>query len=250
MRNLILFLFTLLLSLNLSAFANTSTGGEDDEKDKKKSKKIARPDIPGDLLIDFGFNFLLDNPSSLEMGFFGSKVVNFYYHWDIPIGKSNFSFSPGFGVGLEKYGWDGDNTLGRDENNNTVVLNLADVFPDSEIKNTKIAANYLDIPLEIRYHVNKENHNQGFRVAIGGKVGMLFDGHTKVKYKQDGDNKKLKQKDNFNLNRFRYGAHIRLGFPGVNIFGYYALNELFENGKGPEQTTSSSFNVGISIVGF
>ncbi len=250
MRKLILLSFTLLLSLNLAAFNTEPTGGGDDDKEKKKKKKLARPDIPGDLLIDIGFNFLLDNPSSLEMGFFGSKVVNFYYHWDIPIGKSHFSISPGIGVGLEKYGFDGDNTLGRDDNDNTVVLNLADVFPGSEIKNTKIAANYVDIPLEIRFHVNKENHNQGFRVAVGGKVGMLFDGHTKVKYKQNGDNKKLKQKDNFNMNRFRYGAHIRLGFPGVNVFGYYALNELFEKNQGPDQTTTSSFNVGISIVGF
>lgn len=248
-RRLILLSFTFILSLNLTA-NNPLTGGGDDDKAKKKTKKAARPDIPGDLFVDLGFNFLLDNPESLDMGFFGSKIVNLYYHWNIPIGKSHFSFSPGFGVGLEKYSFDRKNTLGRDTDGETIVLDLENVFPGSEIKRTKIAANYLDIPLEFRFHLNKEHHNEGFRVAVGGKVGLLFDGHTKVKYKEEGDNKKWKQKDNFNLSRIRYGAHVRIGFPGVNFFGYYSLNELFESGKGPDDTTTSSFNVGVAIVAF
>ena len=134
---------------------------------------------------------------------------------------------------------------------NTEITELANLLNDDvEIKKSKIAANYIDIPVEFRFHVNKENHDQGFRAAIGGKVGFLFDGHTKIKYEEDGDNKKIKQKDNFNLQRFRYGVTARIGFPGINLFGYYSLSELFESGRGPDETTATSFNLGISISGF
>lgn len=235
----------LLLSFGAVALEN------DDDNDKKKKKQKARPDLPGILLIDVGFNFLQDNPEGMDVGFWGSKIVNFYYYLDIPIGKSHFSFGPGIGFGLEKYSFDDNNTLTLNNSGNTEITELANLLNDDvEIKKSKIAANYIDIPVEFRFHVNKENHDQGFRAAIGGKVGFLFDGHTKIKYEEDGDNKKIKQKDNFNLQRFRYGVTARIGFPGINLFGYYSLSELFESGRGPDETTATSFNLGISISGF
>ena len=245
MKKIAALLMTLLLSLGAFALENG------DDNDKKKKKKSARPDLPGILLIDVGFNFLPDNPDGMDVGFWGSKIVNFYYYWDIPIGKSHFSFGPGIGVGLEKYSFEDDNTFVLDNDGNTDVTALSNILGDDvEIKKSKIAANYVDIPIEFRFHLNKENHDQGFRAAIGGKVGFLFDGHTKVKYEEDGDNKKFKQKDNFNLQRLRYGLTARIGFPGINFFGYYSLSELFESGNGPDETTAAPFNVGISISGF
>lgn len=245
MRKAILFITVLILSFGVFAGDN----GEDN--DKKKKKQQARPDLPGIFLIDVGFNFLMDNPEGMDLGFWGSKIVNFYYYWDIPIGESHFSFGPGIGVGLEKYSFEDNNTLALDNSGNTEIIELTSILDDdADIKRSKIAANYVDVPVEFRFHLNKRNHDLGFRAAIGGKVGFLFDGHTKIKYEEDGDNKKLKQKDNFNMQRLRYGLTARIGFPGINFFGYYSLSELFESGKGPDETTAASFNLGISISGF
>ncbi|MDN5215502.1 outer membrane beta-barrel protein [Fulvivirgaceae bacterium BMA12] len=241
MKKVISFFIVLFLSLGTFAFENG------DDNDKKKKKINARPDLPGTFLVDLGFNFLMDNPDNMDMGFWGSKVINFYYYWHIPIGKSNFSIGPGIGVGLEKYSFDNNNTLALDNDGETVIVEIANILEDSDIKKSKIAANYIDIPLEFRFHLNKEDHSRGFRAAIGGKVGFLFDGHTKIKYEQDGDNKKLKQKENYNLQRLRYGVSARIGFPGINLFGYYSLSELFENDKGPEDTATTSLNLGISF---
>ena len=245
MRKTTVFLMAVLLSFGAFALEN------DDEKDKKKKKQQARPDLPGILLIDVGFNFLPDSPEGMDIGFWGSKIVNFYYYWDIPIGKSHFSFGPGLGLGLEKYSFEDNNTLTRDNAGNTQVSDLFDLLDDDvDIRKSKIAANYIDVPIEFRFHVNKENHDRGFRAAVGGKVGFLFAGHTKVKYEEDGDNKKIKRKDNFNMQRLRYGLTARIGFPGINLFGYYGLSELFESGSGPDETTATPFNLGISISGF
>lgn len=245
MRKLAAFFIGFLLSFGVFAMEN------DDDNDKKKKKNNARPDLPGILLIDFGFNFLTDNPEGMDVGFWGSKIVNFYYYWDIPIGKSHFSFGPGIGLGLEKYSFEDNNTLALDNSGNTEIIEVSSILDDDvEIKKSKIAANYIDVPIEFRFHANKENHDLGFRAAVGGKVGFLFAGHTKIKYEGDGDNKKLKQKEDFNLQRLRYGVTARIGFPGINLFGFYSLSELFESGKGPDETTASSFNLGISISGF
>ena len=51
MRKTTVFLMAVLLSFGAFALEN------DDEKDKKKKKQQARPDLPGILLIDVGFNF-------------------------------------------------------------------------------------------------------------------------------------------------------------------------------------------------
>jgi hypothetical protein len=53
-------------------------------------------------------------------------------------------------------------------------------------------------------------------------------------------NDKVKQKDDFNLNRFRYGITGRFGYAWINLFVNYGLSDLFEDGTGPELTPVSA----------
>ena len=73
--------------------------------------KKGKPDIPGTLLMDVGFNILNDGPADMDLKFFGSKSVNLYYQYDIPFGDSKFSFHPGIGVGMDKYRFQDDVSL-------------------------------------------------------------------------------------------------------------------------------------------
>ena len=255
MKKLTLSIFSLLITFSLFA-----SGG--DEKDKTGNERTdspknilstssttqsgASPDFPGSLVIEFGFNFLSDNPDQMELGFFGSKAFNVYYMYEFRLGNSAFSFNPGFGVGLEKYSFDNDVTLGLGENG-TVMSPLPE---DWDVKKTKLAANYFDIPLELRFHLNKDNFRKSFKIGIGGKAGVLFDAHTKVKYELDGDTKIIKDKESFDLSRFRYGVQGRIGIGGFNLFYYQELSELFKDGKGPEATTASPFKIGLSLAIF
>ncbi len=208
--------------------------------------KSGRPDLPGDLVIDIGFNFLLNNDTTLNSGFWGSKIINIYYFRQAPIGKSPFSINFGIGFGLEKLRFDENQTFQIDTNGNTAIVNLPTGI---DVKKSKIAANFIDIPLEVRYHFNKENKSSGFMVGVGGKIGYLFSSHTKVKFKQDGETKTTKFHESYNLNKFRYGLTARVGSPGISAFGYYNLNKLFEDGKGPSNDMST-WNVGLTISGF
>jgi hypothetical protein len=83
----------------------------------------------------------------------------------------------------------------------------------------------------------------------------LFDSFTKIKYTQDGVTKKLKDKQNYNLNPFRYGVTLRVGAGNFTVYSYYSLSTLFKEGKGPNDGNGAysditNFTVGISLAAF
>ncbi len=113
-----------------------------------------------------------------------------------------------------------------------------------------LVANYVEIPLEFRFDTTPEDIARSFNVAIGGRIGYLFDSKMKVKYKEDAETKIMKDKQNLGLTQIRYGVYSRIGVGAFNIFGFYNLTPLFEKDKGPDKTTMNSYTVGISINGF
>lgn len=255
MKKIILSIFSIFFSFSVLASGgnnNENALSNDDSPSTalsvaKTAQSGASPDFPGSLVVELGFNFLNDHPDEMELGFFGSKAFNVYYMYEFQIGNSPFSFNPGFGVGLEKYAFDNNVTLGRSEEGAVVLTELPESW---DVKKTKLAANYFDIPLEIRFHANKNNFRKSFKVAVGGKAGILFDSHTKIRYKEDGDTKIIKDKESFDLSRFRYGVQGRIGIGGFSMFYYQELSELFKDGDGPEATTATPFKVGVSLALF
>jgi len=219
-----------------------------------ESEEEESGDLPGLILVDFGFNFLSDEPQQMDIGFWGSKSVGIYYLYTKQLGNSGFSINPGIGVGLEKYSFDENVTLkpmiNADGERVAEIVELANVFGDLDFSKSKLAANYLEIPLELRFHFNRKYPDKGFRIGVGGKGGFLFDSHTKVKFSDEGENVKVKEKNDFSMQRFRYSVLGRFGFRSVSIFGEIGLSELFEDGKGPEQTGARYFKFGLSFMGF
>lgn len=205
----------------------------------------AEPDLPGTLTIDFGFNFLDNAPSDMDLRFWKSKGVGFYYLYDVPLGESKFSFHPGLGVGFESYAFSQNVTLeytpGADS---AAVVPLDDAIYET-VEKSKLVTHYVDVPLEFRFYT-KENQ-RGFMVALGAKVGYLFSSYTKIKYETEGELRTSKLRQDFNLNRLRYGASARLGFRGFNLHGQYMLSDLFKSDGGPEV---NNFKVGLSIALF
>ncbi len=213
------------------------------------SQSASSPDLPGALRIQMGFNFLVDSPDSMDTGFWGSKAFNVQYIYSIRLGKSAFSLHPGFGISTDKFSFDNNVTLVRNLNDK-VSLEPLERVDFGDVKKTKLAATYLEIPLELRFHANKKNFKKSFKVAVGGKLGILISSHTKIKYEKLDEGIKLKTKDNFELNRFRYGLEGSIGFAGISVYYYYGLNSLFEKGQGPESTEAFQTQVGLAISVF
>src|SRR6185295_11188979 len=78
---------------------------------QEKTKKVYRPDIPGTFLIDFGFNNGLGKPQYFTQGFWGSRTLNFYYHYPVRLGETKFTFNPGAGFSFERFKFSNNYTL-------------------------------------------------------------------------------------------------------------------------------------------
>jgi hypothetical protein len=222
-------------------------------------KKKGRPNIPGTFAIDLGFN-LPTEKENFNTGIFGSRTLNLYYYYDKQLGKSKFSVHGGLGVGLERYKFSNDRTLsyiaGANSPYDTVrMVSASSVVNSSKIKRSGLITNYFDIPLEFRFSTNPDDPGRSFKVGLGFKAGVLFDSFTKIKYSQDGETKKLKDKQNYNLNPFRYGVTLRVGAGNFTVYSYYSLSTLFKEGKGPNDGKGNfgditNFTVGITLAAF
>ena len=231
--------FVLLLSflLSLPVLAQTA-------------KKVARPDIPGSFVFDFGFNRGRLAPLNFTQGFWGSRTVNLYYQYPLRIARTKFSFVPGIGLSMERFKLINNYTLNSFKDpEGTFSLALANIAYPGTYK-SMIVTNYLELPVGFRFDSHPEDIARSVSIALGGRVGVLYDGFTKVKYSQDGETKTIKDKQNHGLNPFRYGVYGRLGIGGFNIFTFYNISPLFEKAKGPASTLMTTFTVGISINGF
>lgn len=213
-----------------------------------------RPNIPSDLVFEFGFNQLNNRPEAMNVNFFGSRTFNVYYQHPIPVaGKtSGITINPGLGIGTNKLAFENDENLFNNPllgPESSVLREVKDVYGDDiVISNNVVATNYVEIPLDVTYHLNKTNYSKGFRVSVGGKVGYLYNAHTKIKYEDsDGLRRKLKDSQNFGFEEFRYGVSVKAGSPGFYVWGYFGLNDLFKAGLGPFGTQANQVNFGLAI---
>lgn len=220
---------------------------------QKKQNKVPRPDIPGSFMIDFGFNQGISTPDDFSIKFLGSHTVNLYYQYPIRFGRSPFSFNPGIGFAFERFKMKNYYTL--KESTTTPgqydLVSTATLFPTADnIKKSQLVNDYIEIPLDFRFDTKPEDISRSFNVAIGGRIGYLFDAKTKVKYIKDGETRIAKDKQMHGMNPIRYGIYTRIGMGAVNLFGFYNLSPLFEKDKGPDKTTMNTYTFGISINGF
>lgn len=217
-----------------------------------KAKKTTRVSIPGSFLVDIGINRGLSTPANFEQGFWGSRTLNLYYQYPIRIAHSNFSLVPGFGLGLDRFKLTNNFTLnpkpGTDGTYALVPADTSLLYPGTT--KSMIVANYFDVPVELRFDSRPDDISRSFNVAFGGRVGVLLDSFTKIKYKQDGETKIIKDKQNHGLNDIRYGFYTRIGVGGFTWFFMYNSSSLFKTDKGPDRTNMNTFTAGISINGF
>ena len=205
------------------------------------------PNIPGTFVLEFGFNQPFNKPDTFDIGFWGSRTFNLYYLYDMRIAKSKFSFHPGIGFSFERYKLTNNYTLANGPDG-SILVPASDTYPN--VKKSMVVANYIDVPIEFRFNTNPNDPGRSFHVAIGGRVGYLYDSFNKIKYRSDSETKKVKDKQNFYLSDFRYGTFLKIGAGNFTLFGYYNISPVFREGKGPEQTDMNNFTVGVSLSSF
>ncbi len=221
-----------------------------------------RPNLKGDLTFSFGLNMLRHNDvEALELRTLGNNSFKVGYMYPMQIGSSNFSFNGGLNFSFDKYAFSDDQgkTLNYGSNPDTegqvIIIDSigANIIGNGFVEKSKFQSNYVNIPIEFRYYFNKNKIDDGgFFIAAGGSIGYLTSGKTKIKYVENEETKKIKRKENFELNQFRYGAHLRVGISGFGAYFQYDFSELFNPGRGPlntkgEFTKTAPFRFGLSF---
>ncbi len=245
MKNIYTFLIAILLIQ--PAFSQES-------EPTKKSPIGGRPNIPSDLKFEFGFSQLNNRPADLGMRFFPSRSFNVYYQYPISIlGEgSGMTLDLGFGIGTDKYAFDEDQTLFNNPDlgpESSELLEISEVYGDDiRVDKNVVSANYFDVPIDLTYHLNKNNYSQGFRVSLGAKIGYLYNAHTKIKFEDaDGLSRKIKDSQNYGFEKLRYGISLKAGSPGFYVWSYFGLNNVFQEGQGPFATEANQINFGIAV---
>ena len=215
-----------------------------------------RPDLPGQLLVDFGFNTWSSRPEGIDLKFFPSNTFNFTYYYDFPVGDGGWTISPGVGLSLEKYSFKNNKGLSSTINTTTgtrtiEVIDLNEEFGSNlSFSSSQLGMNYVEVPLEFRWFARRGQYSKGFRLAVGGKIGYNYSAYTRIKFKDAlGDPRMIKDRQRLNFNRLRYGVQLRAGWSGFGVFGFYELSNKWETPPTGGANTRT-LTIGISLTAF
>ena len=140
--------------------------------------EIRKPDFPGNLSFDIGFNIWSKMPKGTDRETWPSKSFGMYYQNRKGL-FNKFSFIYGLGLTMEKIGL-GDSTL--IQNNGKITI---DTIPSTQISNitkNKLAIMYMELPLELRFHPKGTIDGEGLFISAGPMIGLRLSSHTKWKY--------------------------------------------------------------------
>ncbi len=217
---------------------------DDDDKDGDRNNDKIKTRW---FMLDLGFNtYLADGSFNLpsELNDFDlnlGKSINVNLHLfrqRIGLIGNNLNFMYGLELAYNNYHFENDITLLHNVDEVTIIENNID------FKKNKLATTFLQMPVLFNIETNPRKPGKSFRISAGGYGGLLLGARTKQKSSENG---KVKIKDDFNLNKFRYGVIGQVGVGCVNFYVDYALNDLFKENLGPELRPIS---IGFTLVPF
>ncbi len=224
--------------------------GRQGKKDWSKVKLTGRAN--DHFMLQYGITNWSGKPDSIKTGGF-SRSFNFYVMIDMPFKTDpRFSVALGPGVGTDHIFFEKTNITTTNHLKPLAFQNLSDTNHFDKFKLVNV---FMELPLELRFCLNPENSNKSFKVAIGAKVGVQVDAHTKGKrwVNKSGtlisgfDNKYVqKNKDKYYFNGNRLVGMFRVGYGNISLFGTYQLGSLIKEGLGP---SVKPYTVGVTISG-
>ncbi|MCV9388622.1 outer membrane beta-barrel protein [Reichenbachiella ulvae] len=233
---ILLGIVTMLLTINFNASAQLS------EEVVKRT-----PELPGELMIDFGFNLLTNKPSHWDQThWFRSKSFAVYFVHPLDV-TEKLEVRPAIGMSFDKIGSKNANFYAIDPDNPVVLIP-----ENADVIKAQVAISNIEIPIEIRYNFSGNSDRTSPFIGLGPVAAFTYETKLKVKYEDGGEKYKVKSKgdaDFLDTPKFRLGAHARLGWGQFAFFYKYYFNPVFKDSgfDGTGETMMST--VGISITG-
>ena len=164
-------------------------------------------------------------------------TINFA-EYNIPFGKG-VGLVTGFGTNINNYHFRNNVNIIKGSDN----VMIAEAELDRSYYKNKISTWSFTMPLIFEIQMRKPGIYIG--AGVVGTVKVLSWG--KQCYWLDGNRYKEKNRSDFSMNTFRYGATVRAGFSFIKVFANYDLVSLFQKDRGPEVYPVS---VGLTLVSF
>lgn len=120
----------------------------------------------------------------------------------------------------------------------TSQTNAPFIFRDSiSFSKNKLAADYATVPVMLNFVTNPNERKKGVSLGVGVSAGYLYSQRNKQKSNERG---KLKNKGDYNLERFKFSYVAELGVGPVMFYGSYSPNSMYE-----KSLDIRPYNVGI-----
>ena len=165
---------SLLLTLMSPAISQTTSPADPGKRDWKKADLSNRSS--DHLMFQFGYTGWTGAPDSIQTGGF-SRSFNTYFLFDFPF-KSDPRLSVGGGVGVGADNVFFEQTSIDLKNSQQIKFRRDSV---TQYKRYKLGSAYFEAPLELRWAKDPEHMNKSLKFAVGLKLGIPIDLHTKAK---------------------------------------------------------------------
>ena len=137
----------------------------------------------------------------------------------------------GIGVQLNNYRFKSAVSFKEGGNNNPYTsqnVSHAFVIKDSiSFSKNKLAADYVTVPFMINFRTSPNYSDKGLSFSAGVSMGYLYNSRNK---QISGERGKLKNKGDYDLEKWRFSYIGELGLGQVRLYGSYSPNSIFENG--------------------
>ena len=202
-----------------------------------------------DLVLGIGFNNALSdgrslNDSPYKIG--GSRFFELGIAWKTRVFDNTNFLRLKYGFSFMFNGLKLDDNQYFVENGDQTIL---ETFP-LDLDKSKFRMDHLVFPVhfEIGPSTKRTGENyirystkDQFKLGLGGYAGFNLLTIQKLKYEENGDDRKDKFKQNFNTNNFIYGLSGYLAFGDTALYVKYDLNPIFKDNPIEER----NFSVGL-----
>ncbi len=212
---------------------------EVDRNKKRRAKRKAKL-TTRDMFIAFGLNNAIVedgglNDSPFKVG--GSRFFEIGYQWSTRLTKNNFMrLNYGFSFqfnGLKPE----DDQIYFEDGNQTVLDSYQIEGVNIDFDKNKFRQDNLIFPVHLQFNTSSYDYKDGstyhtdkFNFGLGGFVGVNLNNIQKLKFEApNGDDEKVKFKDDYNTNNFLYGLSAYAGFGDKTLYITYSLNTIFKD---------------------
>jgi len=214
----------------------------DDSVKIRKNEKRVEKNSREDSFVDLGVNTFVNQPDNLgdqyDLKPLGSRYISINHLRKGRIGGSNspFYIRGGLELAFNNFMFDRNVYLAD-------VNSISTVVPEPEngrnFQKSKFTYSTLNVPLDLSLQFRDKKGKESFKLSAGGFAGYRLGAHTKLKYQDNGNTIKDKDRGNFNLQDFQYGLNASIGYRDIELFGKYNLNSLFKENRGPDMQVVS-----------